>query len=191
MAAASVMVPTCPGTSGGGIPNSIAIKFDVYSNNGEGANSTGLYGLYTNGSSPTTPAIDLTSSGVNLHLGNVMRAHITYDGTTPTLTLTLSDTVTGAAFNTSWQISIPTTIGSSTAFAGFTGGTGGVNAVQDVVTWTHSSGAPKATVNYSTTNLTAVTSGPALRTFTYSGFPDGTGTILDSTAVRDSGYFYG
>jgi hypothetical protein len=167
--------------AGGGIPNSIAIKFDLYSNAGEGPNSTGLY---TNGASPTTPAIDMTNSGVNLHSADVMRAHITYDGTT--LALTLSDTVTGATFSTSWPINIPTTIGSNTAYAGFTGGTGGATAIQDVVTWTYSAAAAKAPVTYWTPNLTAVSSGPTFRTFAWTGFPEGTGTTLDAGAVGDS-----
>ena len=34
-----------------GIPTSVAVKFDLYSNNGEGVDSTGLY---INGASPTT-----------------------------------------------------------------------------------------------------------------------------------------
>ena len=37
----------------GGIPNSVAVKFDLYSNAGEGADSTGIY---VNGASPTVPA---------------------------------------------------------------------------------------------------------------------------------------
>jgi hypothetical protein len=36
----------------GGIPNSIAIKFDIFSNNGEGSNSTGLF---IDGDSATIP----------------------------------------------------------------------------------------------------------------------------------------
>jgi hypothetical protein len=167
--------------AGGGIPNSIAIKFDLYSNAGEGPNSTGLY---TNGASPTTPAMDMTSSGVNLHSADVMHAHIAYDGTT--LVLTLSDTVTGATFSTSWPINIPTTIGSNTAYAGFTGGTGGATAIQDVITWTYSAAAAKTPVTYWTPNLTAVSSGPTFRAFAWSGFPEGSGTTLDATAVGDS-----
>ncbi len=169
--------PDTPG-AGGGIPNSIAIKFDLYSNAGEGTNSTGLY---TNGASPTTPAVDLTSSGVSLHSADVMRAHISYDGAT--LSLTLSDTVTGASFTNTWPINIATTIGSTNAFAGITGGTGGATAVQDVVTWTYSAVPAKAPVTYWTPNLTAVSSGPTFRTFAWSGFPEGSGTTLDSTAV--------
>jgi len=173
--------PGLAGQTGGGIGNSIAIKFDLYDNSGEGVNSTGLY---SNGASPTTPAVDLTASGVNLHVGNIMRAHVTYDGTT--LVLTISDTVTGISFTNSWAINLPTTINSSTAYAGFTGGAGGVTAVQDIITWTYSSGPPKAPVTYSASSLPAVTSGPAITTLSYSGFPDGTGILLNSTAVGDS-----
>jgi hypothetical protein len=38
-------------------------------------------------------------------------------------------------------------------------------------------------VTYWTPNLTAVSSGPTFRTFSWSGFPDGEGTTLDSSAV--------
>ncbi|MGB8322361.1 MAG: chitobiase/beta-hexosaminidase C-terminal domain-containing protein, partial [Candidatus Acidiferrum sp.] len=88
------------------ILNSIAIKFDLYSNAGEGSDSTGLY---TNGASPTIPALDMTSSGVNLHSTDIFQAHITYDGTT--LKLTLTDTVTNTAFSSSWPVNIPQIVG--------------------------------------------------------------------------------
>src|SRR5208283_785494 len=74
-----------PGALGGnggglgyaGIPNSVAIKFDLYSNKGEGPNSTGLY---TDGASPALPAINLTGTGINLHSGNYINVTLTYDG---------------------------------------------------------------------------------------------------------------
>jgi hypothetical protein len=115
-----------------GIKSSVAVKFDTFSNAGEGVNSTGFY---TNGVAPTIPALDLTSSGVNLHSGDVMHAHLTYDGTT--LTLTLTDTATNATFTASQAINIPATVGANTAFVGFTGGTGGTVSTQDVLSWTY------------------------------------------------------
>ena len=115
-----------------GIKPSVAVKFDTFSNAGEGVNSTGFY---TNGAAPTVPALDLTSSGVNLHSGHVMHAHLTYDGTT--LTLTLTDTVTNATFTASQAINIPGTVGANTALVGFTAGTGGTVSVQDVLSWTY------------------------------------------------------
>ncbi|HLY60755.1 MAG TPA: chitobiase/beta-hexosaminidase C-terminal domain-containing protein [Terriglobia bacterium] len=122
-------------TGSTGILNSVAIKFDLYNNAGEGINSTGLY---TNGAAPTVPAIDLTSSGVNLHSGDVFNVHMTYDGTTLTMTITdASDTT--KTFTYSWAINIPATVGGNTAYLGFTGGTGGYTATQDIVTWTFTS----------------------------------------------------
>jgi hypothetical protein len=122
-----------PGGSGG-IPNSVAIKFDLYSNFGEGSDSTGLY---TDGASPTIPAVDMTYSGVNLHSGDIFNVYMTYDGTT--LTMTITDTVTYAVFSQSWQINIPSTIGGSTAYIGFTGASGGATAIQDILNWTFAS----------------------------------------------------
>ena len=115
-----------------GVTPSVAVKFDTFNNAGEGVNSTGFY---TNGAAPTVPATDLTPSGVNLHSGDVMHAHLTYDGTT--LTLTLTDTVTNAVFTASQAINIPSTVGANTAYAGFTAGTGGTVSTQEILTWTY------------------------------------------------------
>src|SRR5579872_5184199 len=114
-----------------GIGTSVAVKFDIYSNAGEGTDSTGFY---TNGANPTIPSTDMTGSGIVLRSGDTMSAHLTYDGTT--LTLTLIDTVTGASFTTSSAINIPSVVGGNTAYVGFTGGTGGLSATQQVLTWT-------------------------------------------------------
>jgi hypothetical protein len=114
------------------IAKSVAVKFDLFDNAGEGVDSTGIY---TNGVSPTTPAVDMTSSGVDLHSGNVFRVHMTYDGTT--LTMTITDTTNAAkTFTTSQAINIPSIVGGNTAFVGFTGGTGGLTAIQGILTWT-------------------------------------------------------
>ena len=110
------------------------MKFDLYSNNGEGTDSTGLY---VNGAWPTTPAVDMTSSGVNLHTTDVFNVQIIYDGTN--LTMTITDTVTNATFTHAWPINIPTTVGGNTALVGFTGGTGGLTAIQEIIGWTLSS----------------------------------------------------
>jgi hypothetical protein len=134
-----------PGALGGGggglgyfgIPNSLCIKFDLYNNSGEGPNSTGLF---TEGADPHVPALDLTPSGVNLHSGDTMDAHVTYDGTD--LNLTLTDTLTLATFSTSFHINIPSTVGGNTAYVGFTAGTGGGSSSQKFLYWTYAAGAP-------------------------------------------------
>jgi hypothetical protein len=128
---------TAMGTVGGGlgfagIPASVAVKFDLFNNAGEGTNSTGLF---TKGAAPTIPATTL-GGGVNLHSGDILQVHMTYDGTT--LTMTITDTVVPTnTFTMSWPINIPATIGANTAFAGFTAGTGGQTATQEILTWTY------------------------------------------------------
>lgn len=114
------------------ITPSVAIKFDLYNNAGEGSNSTGIY---TNGAVPTVPAVDLGSTGVNLHSGNLMHAHLVYDGTN--LTMTLTDTVTNATATEVFPVDIPTVVGASTAYVGFTAGTGGSGATQNVLSWSY------------------------------------------------------
>ena len=118
-------------TGTGGIPNSVAVKFDLYNNFGEGIDSTGLY---INGASPTIPFVDMTGSGIDLHSGDVFDVHMTYGG--GSLAMTITDTVTNAVFTYAWTIDIPATIGAITAYAGFTGGTGGITATQNILTWT-------------------------------------------------------
>ncbi len=132
-----------PGTPGGTPPvgmtpigKSLAIKFDLYNNAGEGTDSTGWY---TNGASPTTPASDMTASGVNLHSGDAMNVHMTYNGTT--LTWTITDSTAGTSFTTSATVNIPSMVGGNSAFVGFTAGTGGATATQEIITWTY---APQA-----------------------------------------------
>ena len=129
--------PTALGANGqnlgfGGMGNSVAVKFDLYNNGGEGNDSTGLY---TMGATPTIPAIDMTSSGVNLHSGDVFNVRMTYNGSTLTMTITDASN-TADTFTTSWTVNIPGIVGSTTAYVGFTGGTGGATATQDVLTWT-------------------------------------------------------
>lgn len=161
-----------PDTPGGtpGIPTSIAVKFDLYNNAGEGTNSTGLY---TDGASPTTPATTF-GGGVNLHSGDVFNAHVTYNGTTLTLTLTDATTPTDT-FTTSWTVNIPATVGANTAFVGFTAGTGGSTATQEIINWTYTSGAPAA-VLYEATTI-PYTGSPTPTVFVYSKFPNKKGVL--------------
>jgi hypothetical protein len=123
----------------GGINNSVAVKFDLYNNGGEGTDSTGLY---TDGAQPTTPAVDLTSTGIVLTSGDLMHAHLVYDGTN--LTMTLTDTVTGKLATEVFPVDIPSIVGGDTAYVGFTGGTGWESTTQNVTTWTYT--VPPATI---------------------------------------------
>lgn len=131
------MGPTALGGGSAGlgyqdIQKSVAVKFNFYNFNGEGGDSTGVY---TNGQPPTTPSVDISPSGIQLASGDTMQAQLIYDGTT--LTLNLKDLVTNATFTNSWPINITQTVGGNTAYVGFTGGTGGLTANEDILSWTY------------------------------------------------------
>ena len=140
-----------------GIDNSVAIKFDLYDNAGEGIDSTGIY---TDGAYPDIPAIDLTGTGIDLHSGDVFNVAMNYDGST--LNVTITDTNTLASASQSYSVNIPSIVGSTSAYVGFTGGTGGLTAVQNVQSWTFT---PSVTNSISTAksesinNFVASTSG--------------------------------
>jgi hypothetical protein len=112
-----------------GLLSSVAVKFDLYTGSGD------TTGLYTNGADPSQNSIDMSSSGLSLHSGNPLNVTLAYNGTT--LAMTITDSKTKASFSKSWAINIPATVGGNTAYVGFTGGTGGLTAVQHVVSWTY------------------------------------------------------
>src|SRR5262249_48867336 len=135
--------PTALGGTGGslgyqGIGNSVAVKFDVYNNEGETDNSTGLFfgggfpGLPHN---PGEVNIPLNPAEINLRSQSTKTITISYDGTT--LTETLFDPTTGVTKTFTYTVDIPAKVGGDTAFVGFTGGTGGLFSLQDVLTWTY------------------------------------------------------
>jgi hypothetical protein len=120
----------------GGIPNSIAIKFDIFNNQGEGTNSTGLF---VNGDAPTIPTsssdtlVKLDPSVINLSDGDPFRVHLTYDGTT--LTETITDTITNKTFTTKYTVNIAADVGGNVGYVGFGAATGGNTANQDILAW--------------------------------------------------------
>src|SRR5262249_40346467 len=134
---------TYPGVAAGAVLNSVGIKFDIFSNAGEGTNSTGLF---TGGRSPTVRqpglpsdfpdvSINLDGTGVTLNSQSPKLVTLTYDGTT--LTETILDEGTQESATTSYTVDIARFIGNDTGYAGFTGGTGGNWTIQSIKTWTY------------------------------------------------------
>ena len=120
-----------PGSTTGGITNSLAIAFDLHNNLGEGSNSVRLEsGGVTNGT-----GTDLTPSGINLHSGDPFHAEITYDANASTMTITVTDLNTKAAFSKSFSNPAIGSLGGGVAYPGFTGGTGNTSAVQTISNW--------------------------------------------------------
>jgi hypothetical protein len=153
----TVVVSGGPWTLGGvstnlgytGILSSIAVIFDSYNGSGD------LTGLYTNGAVPTGSSIDMTSSGVSLHSGHPLTVNLSYNGTT--LVETVTDTVTSAHFTHNYTVNVPSIVGGSSAYAGFTASTGYSGANQTVTAWTYSASQGQTTqppaVPASPTNL--------------------------------------
>ena len=77
----------------------------------------------------------MTRSGVDLHSGDPFHVHMTYDGTN--LVMTITDTITNASFSHTWPVDIPTIVDGDSAYVGFTGGTGGLTAIQNILNWTY------------------------------------------------------
>ncbi len=134
---------TYPNVAAGAIVNSIAIKFDIFSNAGEGTNSTGLF---TGGRSPTVRqpglpsdfpdvSVNLDGTGVTLNSQSPKLVTLSYDGTT--LTETILDEGTQQSYTTSYTVNLMRFIGNETAYAGFTGGTGGNWTIQSIKSWTY------------------------------------------------------
>ena len=140
-------IPETPGqglATERGIRNSVAIKFDLHDNSGEGPNSTGIF---TDGRSPTIRApelspeipdrsVDLRGTGIDLQSQSVKKVDLTYDGTTLTETITDLEDPT-LVFTTSYLVDIPSFVGADTAFVGFTGATGSQWSIQDILTWSY------------------------------------------------------
>jgi hypothetical protein len=138
------------GSDGGGLgyagmKNSIALFFDFY--------QTNSIGVVVNGATPPVPGatpvegvIAVPPSVINLSSGDTMLADVVFYSTT--LAVTLTDTVTGISWATSFQLDILTqtatgTVGGSSAYAGFTASTNATGgSSQKILWWTYEAGAP-------------------------------------------------
>jgi hypothetical protein len=128
--------PRTGGRSGGAmgygnIPNSVGVFFNMYSN-------VSQTGLFTGGS---TTATRKTIANNPFHVtdtnGSTHIFHVTlhYDAASKTLSETLVDTGNNATFSTSYSIDMAAVLNDQNAYAGFTAGTGGLAATQDILNW--------------------------------------------------------
>lgn len=129
---------TALGGNGGGlgyqgITNSLAIKFDLWDTNGEGTNSVGLY---TGGAAPTNlGSLSMPTTSIDLRNTHIFNVTLTYDGTNLVLRI-VDASNTSKTYTANWAVNIPALVGGSTAWAGFTGSTGGYSIKQEILTWT-------------------------------------------------------
>ena len=168
-----------PDTPGGvtGITPSAAIKFDLYDNAGEGPDSTGLY---TDGASPTVPALNLSGSAVDLHNGHIFAVAMRYDGVS--LVQIITDTVTHHAWGHTYTVNLPKVLGGTTALPGFTAGTGGLATTAEVLNWSYS---VPPVEQFPASGLAATVSAgaPALVALANAAFPAGKGVRFPATTA--------
>jgi hypothetical protein len=111
-----------------GIQNSVALFFDLYP-------GVSQVGQYVNGT--RTDTFDLGGGGIDLHAGAALDVTLTYDGTQFRVTVT-DDANPANTFSTTFSaVDIPGVVQGTTAYVGFTGGTGGSTSIQDIRTWSY------------------------------------------------------
>jgi autotransporter-associated beta strand protein len=112
----------------GGITNSVAVGWELYTNQGVAQGSGGVLAPYI----PTVPAGLLTSA-------DPIQVTITGSANSSIINMNLTDqagsgTYAGDNYNTSFTLSgtLASLLGGSTAYVGFTGSTGGANSQQTI-----------------------------------------------------------
>jgi serine/threonine protein kinase len=111
-----------------GIGRSVAIQFNFFPRGSR-------IGLGTQGI--VRCDIDLTKGGIDLYSGHEFEVHLVYDGTT--LTTKISDLTTKATASYRWPVNIAEVLGSGRGYVGFTAGTGGETATQEILSWSYQS----------------------------------------------------
>ncbi len=110
-----------------GITPSWCLAFNIYASNTRGI------GTFQNGATPGAGLY--TSILPNVGVGdntNAIQVNVNYDGTT--LSATFRDTVTSLSFTTNYTVNLPSILGDTSAWVGFTGADGGTLSTQ-VFSW--------------------------------------------------------
>jgi hypothetical protein len=92
-------------------------------------------GQYVNGT--PTDIVDLGGSGIDLHSGAIYDVTLNYDGSNINVTVT-DDANPTTTFSTTFSaVNVPAVVRGTTAYVGFTGGTGAATSVQDILSWSY------------------------------------------------------
>jgi VCBS repeat-containing protein len=103
-----------------GIAPSAAVEFNIYNGHVQGT------ALATNGSVGSYTS----SNPVQFWNGDKTHVDLSYNGST--LTETLTDTVTHSTFTANYAANLASVLGGSSAYVGFSGGTGGATSIQQI-----------------------------------------------------------
>ena len=124
------------GDNGSAITPSVAFELNLLRAGGRYSDGTALVAFGATGSYASTGDFAVDS-------GDPLRVTLTYDGLT--FTETLLDLATSQTFTTGIQANLPSLLGSSTAFVGFTGGTGAMTSIQTISDFSYSATLPPLT----------------------------------------------
>ncbi len=172
---------------------SLAVEFDTYAN-GWDINNNHVAVLQDG---DVTSTLEVATPSFDLNGGGLLTAWLDYDGVSDQLDVYLGDDPLTQPENPllSVNVDIAAVLGSS-AWIGFSGGTGGLVNAQDILSWQFSS-APPTNPGTLALGQTAVTvnegvDNTASITVTRTGGSDGTVgvdyTTVDNTAVADADY---
>jgi hypothetical protein len=128
---------TAGGSGGGigfsGISNSVGVELDTWNNGGGDANSGNHIGIDVNGN---VNSVALTPIPGRFNDGAVWYVWVDYNGVTDLLEARVSSTpARPASASVSSTVDLPTILGTTNAFVGFTSGTGAAGGDHEIVSW--------------------------------------------------------
>jgi Ca2+-binding RTX toxin-like protein len=117
----------------GGILNSLGIEFDTWENGGVDWYSGNHVGIDLNGDINSVQRQDVQTP---LNNGNIWNSWVDYNGATNLLEVRLSQSeVRPEAALLSYEVDLPSVLGKTDAFIGFTSGTGNAWGDHDILSW--------------------------------------------------------
>lgn len=118
-----------------GIPKSLGVEFDTYDNGSGLGDPDGNHVNFDFGG-VFSPAANAVSLADRMNNGDVWNAWVDYDGATDLLELRLAmSTTRPASALLSATVDLPTVLGATDVYAGFTAGTGSGVGNHDILSW--------------------------------------------------------
>ncbi|HEX3149406.1 MAG TPA: autotransporter-associated beta strand repeat-containing protein, partial [Gemmataceae bacterium] len=160
----------------GGITPSFAVQFNIFTAGGAPAGTT----FSTNGAAPANNTYDAVAP-VNLASGNPINISIGYNAGLQTLTITFAEQNTTNTFTRTYSgVNLNAIFNGSPAWVGFTGATGGLNAIQSISNFNYTGFAGLPLVVNNATTLSGVISGNSNAALTLAPTSLGTLTLGNS-----------
>ncbi len=118
-----------------GIDQSVGIEFDTY-DNGPGLGDPDGNHVAINTSGSLAGPLDVEPVATRMNEGDIWYAWVDYNGVTKDLEVRLGDSTTRPASPfVEANVDLPLILGNTTAFVGFTSGTGGAYGDHDILSW--------------------------------------------------------